>query len=76
MERFTVSSIIREMNIKTTMKMPFIYSFICFLRLHLWHTQVPKLGVESELQLLAYAIATAMQDLSRICNLHYSSQKH
>ena len=32
---------------------------------------VPKLGVESELQLLAYAtaIATATQDLSRVCNL-------
>ena len=36
----------------------------------------PRLGVESDLQLLAYTTATAMQDLSYICNLHYSSQQH
>ena len=35
--------------------------------------EVPKLGVESELQLLAYTTAKAMQDLGRICNLHHSS---
>ena len=29
---------------------------------HLWHVEVPRLGVESELQLLAYAIATATLD--------------
>ena len=34
--------------------------------------EVPGLGVESELQLLAYTIAPAMQDLSRI-DLHCSS---
>ena len=33
----------------------------------------PKLGVESELQLMAYAIATAMPDLNCICDLHHSS---
>ena len=32
----------------------------------------PRLGVESELQLLAYATATAMQDPSCVCNLHHS----
>ena len=37
---------------------------------------VPRLEVESELQLLAYTTATAMQDQSRICNLHHSSQQH
>ena len=31
------------------------------------------LGVESELQLLAYATATAIRDLSRVRNLHHSS---
>ena len=36
----------------------------------------PRLGVKSELQLLVYAIATAMQDPSHICDLHYSSQQH
>ena len=35
-----------------------------------WHVEVPRLGVESELQLLAYATATAMQDLSCICDVH------
>ena len=33
---------------------------------------VPGLGLESELQLLAYTTATAMQDPSRTCNLHCS----
>ena len=37
--------------------------------------EVPRLGVKSELQLLAYATATAMWDLSPICNLYYSSQQ-
>ena len=35
----------------------------------------PRLGVESELQLLAYTTATAMPDPSRVCNLHHSSQQ-
>ena len=37
--------------------------------------EVPMLGVESELQLLAYATATAMPDLSHVCNLHHSSRQ-
>ena len=37
---------------------------------------VPKLRVKLELQLLAYATATATQDPSCICNLHHSSQQH
>ena len=40
------------------------------------HMEVPRLVVESELQLLAYATATARQDLSRICDLHHSSWQH
>ena len=35
--------------------------------------EVPKLGIESELQLLAYTTATATGDLSRVCELHHSS---
>ena len=38
--------------------------------------EVPKLGVESELQLSANARATAIPDLSCICDLHHSSQQH
>ena len=35
--------------------------------------EVPRLGTESELQLLATAIARAMQDPSCVCDLHYIS---
>ena len=37
---------------------------------------VPRLGVELELQLLAYTTAIAMADLNLICDLHHSSQQH
>ena len=41
--------------------------------MHLQHMEVPKLEIESELQLPVYATATA--DLSHICDLHHSSQQ-
>ena len=47
----------------------------CFLLPHLWHMEVSGLGVKLELQLLACATATAMPDLSHICDLHHSSQQ-
>ena len=53
----------------------FVFLFFCFLEPHLQHMEVPRLGVESELQLLACAIATAMPDLSHLCDLHHSSQQ-
>ena len=37
--------------------------------------EVPRLGVKSELELLAYTTATAMQDPSCVCKLHHSSWK-
>ena len=37
--------------------------------------EVPRLGAQSELQLLAYATATAMADPSRLCKLYHSSQQ-
>ena len=52
----------------------FFFFFFVFLGLYLWHMEVPRLGVELEPQLPAYTIATAMPDLSRVCNLHHSSQ--
>ena len=58
-----------------------ILLFVCFflsfwfLWIHLIYTEVPSLGVESELQMLAHGIATAMQDLSCICELYHSSQQ-
>ena len=35
--------------------------------------EVPRLGVESELEPLAYTTATATPDPSLFCNLHYRS---
>ena len=46
-----------------------------FLGPHLQHMDIPRLGVESERQLPAYAAAPATWDLSRVCNLHHSSQQ-
>ena len=37
--------------------------------------EVPRLGVEFELQLPAYATATATQDPGLICDLHHSSHQ-
>ena len=42
-----------------TLFLIFLFDF-AFLGLHPWHMEVPRLGVESELQLLAYTTATAM----------------
>ena len=54
----------------------FFFFFFCFLGLPLQHMEVPRLGVQLELQPPAYAIATAMPDLSRICDLYHSSRQH
>ena len=49
--------------------------FVCSLGPHL-HMEVPRLGIESELQLSAYTTAIATRDLSRICDLLHSSWQH
>ena len=54
----------------------FFFFFFCFLGLLLWHMEVPRLRVQSELQLLAYTTATATSDPSRVCDLHRSSRQH
>ena len=54
------------------------FSFLCFLLLlsssflgpHPWHMEVPRPGVESELQLRACTTATAMR---HACDLHHDS---
>ena len=54
----------------------FVCLFVClFLQPHL-HMEVPRLGVESKLQLPAYTTATATRDLSCVCDLHPSSWQH
>jgi len=53
---------------------PFFFYFI-FLFLGNWHMEIPRPGVQSELQLPAYTTATATWGLSHICDLHHSSQQ-
>ena len=50
--------------------------FVClFLGLHPPHMAHGGSQAELELQLLAYVTATAMGDLSHVCDLHPSSQQ-
>ena len=53
----------------------FLFFVFCSLGPRLRHMEVPRLGVESELQPVAYATATATRDLSHVCDLHHSSQQ-
>ena len=53
-----------------------IFFFLSFLGRHPWHMEVPQLGVELELQLLASATATATPDLSHVYDLCHSSWQH
>ena len=50
----------------------YMYHIFFFLRPNLWHMEIPRLGVELELQLPAYTTNSAMPDPSCICNLHHS----
>ena len=49
------------------------FFFFSFSGPRLWHMEVPRLGVASELLLPIYTTATAMPDPNRICDLHCSS---
>ena len=53
------------------------FLFVCFLlfRATPAELEVSQLGVKLELQLLAYATATAMQDPRYVCDLHHSLWK-
>ena len=46
-----------------------------FLRVDMWHLEVPGLGVELELQLPAYTTVKATPDPSCVCYLPHSSQQ-
>ena len=48
---------------------------IFFQGSHLRHMVVPRLGVKSELELLAYPTAMGTPDQSHICDLHCSSRQ-
>ena len=51
----------------------FLNQYLCVC-VNLWHMEVPRLGVQCELQLLAYTTATAVPDRRCICDLHCSPQ--
>ena len=51
------------------------FFFFGFLGLPLPHMEVPKLGVESVLQLPAYTTAKATAGPSHVCNLHHRSRQ-
>ena len=46
--------------------------FPFFLKPHLWHIEVPRLGIRLELQLPTYATTMATPDPSHLCNLHHN----
>ena len=54
-----------------SLRLCFLFVCVCvfspFLELYLQHLEIPRLGVKSELQPLATAIATGTQGLSHIC---------
>ena len=52
------------------------FFFFFFSGPHTWHVEIPRWGVESELQLPAYATATATPDPSCVWDLHCSSRQH
>ena len=51
----------------------FFFFFFCLFWAHPWQMEVPRLGVESELQMLVYTRATATPDLNLVCELNHSS---
>ena len=53
----------------------FFFFFFFFLGLPLQHIEVPRLGVESKLQLPVYTTATVTPDVSHICDLYHSLWK-
>ena len=52
-----------------------LFVFCCILGPHPRHMEASRLGVQLELQPLAYARASATPDPSSICDLHHSSQQ-
>ena len=60
----SLSQLYREEPFCLFLSLSFSYCLLCFLGPHMRHMKVPRLGVKSELQLLAYTTATAMRDLT------------
>lgn len=60
---------------KTILYVSFFFFFFLVGAAHLWHMEVPKLGIESQLRLPAYVTATEKQGPSHICDLYHNSQQ-
>ena len=54
---------------------PTFFFFFFFWEPYLWHMEVPRLGVISELQLPAYTTATIKWDPSGVYDLYHRSQQ-
>ena len=54
---------------------PVFFFFFLFMAT-LQHMEVPRLGIELELQLLTHSTATATSDLRHVCDLLHSSWQH
>ena len=65
-------------RIPALLRGPLSLSLFFFLLFRAAHAalEIPRLGVESELQLLAYTTATETLDMSYMCDLHHSSWQH
>ena len=50
-----------------------LHFIFLFLGSHLWHMEIPGLGVKLELQLPTYATATAIEDPSCVCDLQLTA---
>ena len=55
----------------------YVRMYFCFSGPHQLHMEVPRLGVESELQLPAYTLhhSHSNRDPSCVCDLHCGSQQ-
>ena len=73
--RFVTTEAQRELLYRAYFILFYFILFFGFLGPHLRHMEVPRLGVESELQLPAYTTATATPDPSHVCDLHNSSRQ-
>ena len=51
------------------------FLFFFSLGLHLWHMEIPRLGTKSKLQLPAYAMVTATQDLNLVCTVAHCNAR-
>ena len=76
---FNDTSVLDISSLWGTVNYQILWFLFCFFFLFsatpMAYMEVPRLGMVSELQMLACTMATATQDLSCLCHLHCSSQQ-